>query len=78
MAGGTAEVRGERHGVDGHEGNARLQARGQCRRFAQERACQVGVRVRDHQFQFAAEGVCAELAGVNSKFAAGLHVSHLH
>src|ERR1035437_5225116 len=39
---------------------------------------QVGVRVWHHQFQFAAECVRAELAGVNPKFTATLHAPHLH
>ena len=63
--------------MDRHQGNARLQARSQGRRLAQEGARQAGICVRHYQFQFAVECVRAELARVNPKFAASLHVDHL-
>ena len=71
------EIRRERDCVDRHQGNARLQAR-ESEQWPCGRAhAQLRVRVWHYEFQFAAEGVRAQLAGVNSKFAATLHSHHL-
>jgi len=76
-AGEAAKIRGERHGMDCHEGDARLQARSHGCGFAQESARQAGVGVRDYEFQVSVECVRAELARVDPKFTASLHVDHL-
>jgi hypothetical protein len=76
-AGEAAKIRGEWHGMDCHQGNAGVQPRGHGCGLAQEGARQAGVCVRDYEFQVTVECVRAELARVDPKFTASLHIDHL-
>ena len=78
MRGGRAtKYGGIGYGVNGHEFNPYLQARGQRLGAPQQTTCQRRIRIWDYELNFTGESVRAQLAWIDSQLTTAFHDSRV-